>query len=86
VRRQALDGVSVVAIIVALSLPANGIVIAFERWRLLALFAQRDVYVYVVASAITFLGVALLRRYRLLPQPLRRPAGVHLLTEPSIRT
>jgi hypothetical protein len=44
---------------VALSSPANGIVIALERWRFLALFAQRDVEVNVVASAITILGVVI---------------------------
>jgi hypothetical protein len=39
--------------------PANGIVIALERSRFLALFAQRDVDLNVVASAITILGVVI---------------------------
>jgi uncharacterized membrane protein (DUF2068 family) len=44
---------------VALSSPANGIVNALERWGFLAPFAQRDIDVDVVASAITILGVVI---------------------------
>jgi hypothetical protein len=51
-------GVSIVAIIVALSAPANGVLMAVERWRFFALLGHREVEVGTVAAVVTLLGTA----------------------------
>ena len=58
-RRKRPFGVSVIAVLIVLSAPANGIAIAFERWRILEVFAHRDVTIGAVAVTILALGIAI---------------------------
>jgi hypothetical protein len=59
VRRKRPFGVTVVAIIVALSAPANGVLVAIERWRFFAPLGHREIEVGTVAAVITILGIAI---------------------------